>query len=116
MCGIAGFAGNFDGGVLARMGAAIAHRGPDASGDAVYAGYGTTAGLANRRLAIQDLSPAGRQPMTLQCPVCASAGGGGEAGFGPAHERLWLTFNGEIYNFPELRRELEQAGHCFFSR
>jgi asparagine synthase (glutamine-hydrolysing) len=109
MCGIAGFAGNFDGGVLARMGAAIVHRGPDASGDAVYASYGATVGLANRRLAIQDLSPAGRQPMTLQCPACAPP----EA---PVNERLWLTFNGEIYNFPELRRELEQAGHRFFSR
>src|SRR5688572_9278087 len=109
MCGIAGFAGNFYGGVLARMSAAIAHRGPDASGDAVYAGYGATAGLANRRLAIQDLSPAGRQPMTLQCPACAPPDA-------PVNERLWLTFNGEIYNFPELRRELEQAGHRFFSR
>ena len=110
MCGIAGFAGDFDGGLLARMGAAIAHRGPDACGDAVYAGYGTRVGLANRRLAIQDLSPAGRQPMTLQCPVCAPVSGA------PVHERLWLTFNGEIYNFPELRRELERAGHRFFSR
>jgi asparagine synthase (glutamine-hydrolysing) len=109
MCGIAGFAGNFDGGVLARMGAAIAHRGPDASGDAVYASDGATVGLANRRLAIQDLSPAGRQPMTLQCPACAPPDA-------PVNERLWLTFNGEIYNFPELRREFEQAGHRFFSR
>ena len=103
MCGIAGFAGDFDASVLARMGAAIAHRGPDAAGNAVYAGYGSPVGLANRRLAIQDLSPAGRQPMTLQCPTCRSDG-------------LWLTFNGEIYNFPELRRELEQSGHRFFSR
>lgn len=109
MCGIAGFAGDFDAGLLPRMGGAIAHRGPDAHGDAVYSGYGTTVGLANRRLAIQDLSPAGRQPMTLQCPLC----GPHEAA---AHERLWLTFNGEIFNFPELRRELEHAGHRFFSR
>jgi asparagine synthase (glutamine-hydrolysing) len=103
MCGIAGFAGDFDGGVLARMGGAIAHRGPDASGDAVYGAHGATVGLANRRLAIQDLSPAGRQPMTLDCPECNGEG-------------LWLTFNGEIYNFPELRRGLEHAGHRFFSR
>lgn len=70
MCGIAGFAGNFDGGLLPRMGGAISHRGPDAHGHAVYAGHGTTLGLANRRLAIQDLRPAGRQSMTVQCPVC----------------------------------------------
>jgi asparagine synthase (glutamine-hydrolysing) len=114
MCGIAGFAGDFDGGVLARMGEAIAHRGPDASGDAVFTTDGTTVGFANRRLAIQDLSAAGRQPMTLDCPACAPASAGA---FGaPAGEHLWLTFNGEIYNFPELRRELEQAGHRFFSR
>ena len=113
MCGIAGFAGDFDGSVLTRMGGAIAHRGPDAAGDAIYTRDGTAVGLANRRLAIQDLSPAGRQPMTLRCAVCpASAEGFGEA----SSEKLWLTFNGEIYNFPELRRELEQAGHHFFSR
>src|SRR5688572_2066592 len=107
MCGIAGFAGDFDGGMLARMGTAIAHRGPDACGDAVYAGHGTPVGLANRRLAIQDLSPAGRQPMTLQCPACGSGDARDSAeGFGEAgDQRLWLTFNGEIYNFPELRRE-----------
>ena len=103
MCGIAGFAGHFDADVLARMTAAIAHRGPDASGEITEARYGTPAALANRRLAIQDLSPAGHQPMTLQCPMCSS-------------NHLWLTFNGEIYNFPELRRELESAGHRFFSR
>ena len=114
MCGIAGFSGDFDSSVLTRMGRAIAHRGPDATGDAIYMHAGTAVGLANRRLAIQDLSPAGRQPMTLRCGMCspASAEGVGEAGSG----KLWLTFNGEIYNFPELRRELEQAGHHFFSR
>ena len=82
MCGIAGFAGDFDGSVLTRMGAAIAHRGPDAAGDAIYTRDGTAVGLANRRLAIQDLSPAGRQPMTLRCSLCgpASAAGFGGAG------------------------------------
>ena len=103
MCGIAGFSGDFDSSVLTRMGRAIAHRGPDAAGGAIYMQAGTAVGLGNRRLAIQDLSPAGRQPMTLRCGTCSS-------------RELWLTFNGEIYNFPELRRELEQAGHHFFSR
>ncbi len=113
MCGIAGFAGDFDSSVLTRRGAAIAHRGPDAAGNAVYSGYGTPVGLANRRLAIQDLSPAGKQPMTLQCPICApDVAQGADA----ASHQLWLTFNGEIYNFPDLRRELELAGHRFFSR
>jgi asparagine synthase (glutamine-hydrolysing) len=117
MCGIAGFAGDFDASVLTRMGEAIAHRGPDAAANAVYPGYGGLAGLANRRLAIQDLSPAGGQPMTLQCPACAPASAPGVGGgYGEASQQLWLTVNGEIYNFPELRRDLEQAGHRFFSR
>jgi asparagine synthase (glutamine-hydrolysing) len=55
-------------------------------------------GLANRRLAILDLSPAGHQPMS-------SPDGA-----------LWLAFNGEIYNFPRLRRELEGKGHRFATR
>lgn len=109
MCGIAGFAGNFDADVLVRMGEVIAHRGPDAAGEAVYTAHGTRVGLANRRLAILDLSAAGRQPMTLRCPACEPL----EAA---DHEKLWLTVNGEIYNSPELRRELEQSGHRFFSR
>jgi asparagine synthase (glutamine-hydrolysing) len=113
MCGIAGFAGDFDGSVLTRMGLAIAHRGPDAAGNAIYTGYGSPVGLANRRLAIQDLSPAGKQPMTLRCPACAATAAEDVAAAG---DQLWLTFNGEIYNFPDLRRELEQAGHHFFSR
>jgi asparagine synthase (glutamine-hydrolysing) len=113
MCGIAGFAGAFDASVLGAMSAAIAHRGPDAHGAAVYTCNGSRAGLANRRLAIQDLSPAGRQPMRLKCPACP----GGMPDGAAAHDHgLWLTFNGEIYNFPELRRELETAGHQFFSR
>jgi asparagine synthase (glutamine-hydrolysing) len=114
MCGIAGFSGDFDSSVLTRMGAAIAHRGPDAAGDAIYAGHRVTVGLANRRLAIQDLSPAGGQPMSLRCPICAPAAAQGRGAAGA--EELWLTFNGEIYNFPELRLELERAGHSFFSR
>jgi asparagine synthase (glutamine-hydrolysing) len=54
--------------------------------------------LGHRRLSIVDLSPLGRNPM--------SWGNG----------RFWITFNGEIYNFLELRQELEAAGHRFRSR
>ena len=71
----------------------LAHRGPDA-GDVWVQGH---AGLAHRRLAIIDLSAAGTQPMST------------------ADGALWLTFNGEIYNFAELREDLESRGHRFRS-
>jgi asparagine synthase (glutamine-hydrolysing) len=72
---------------------AMAHRGPDGSGVVVFPGQ-RPAGLGHRRLAIIDPSPAGAQPMEL----------GG---------RWWITYNGELYNFRELRRELESLGHVF---
>lgn len=72
----------------------IAHRGPD--GDGVWTNG--SVGLGHRRLAIIDLSPAGRQPMTT------------------ADGDLVITFNGEIYNFRELRRDLETRGYRFRSR
>ncbi|MCC7381508.1 MAG: asparagine synthase (glutamine-hydrolyzing) [Deltaproteobacteria bacterium] len=97
MCGVAGIL-RFDGvspdpGQLARMNAALAHRGPDGEGIQVVGPIG----LAHRRLSIIDLSEAGRQPM-------------------PSVDRkYWLTYNGEIYNYLELRRELESRGHSFHS-
>jgi len=98
MCGIAGIF-NLDGEPVApvllnKMGETLAHRGPD--GEGVYVDRGV--GLAHRRLAIIDLSPAGHQPM--QTP----------------DGRFVLTYNGEIYNFQELRLELESLGHRFRSR
>src|SRR5690606_24333971 len=72
----------------------IAHRGPD--GEDVWAEG--SVGFGHRRLAIIDLSEGGRQPM--------SAAGGA----------VWITFNGEIYNYRELRRELEARGHTFHSQ
>jgi asparagine synthase (glutamine-hydrolysing) len=97
MCGIAGvveFAGRPAGSdVLKRMTDAIAHRGPD--GEAWH-----TAGaiaLGNRRLSIIDLSANGRQPMA------------NESG------DVVVTYNGEIYNFRELRAELQARGHVFKS-
>ncbi|MBJ6751677.1 asparagine synthase (glutamine-hydrolyzing) [Geomonas anaerohicana] len=98
MCGIAGIA-TLDGSpvsavILNRMTDAIAHRGPDGEGHYVSGAVG----LGHRRLAIIDLSPAGQQPML-------SPDG-----------RFALVYNGEIYNFRELRCELERLGHRFHSR
>jgi asparagine synthase (glutamine-hydrolysing) len=94
MCGIAGLLdlGNhpIDPAVLQRMCDRIAHRGPDAAGYHVRG----PVGLGHRRLSIIDLST-GTQPM------------GNENG------TVWVTFNGEIYNFNDLRRPLEACGHRF---
>jgi asparagine synthase (glutamine-hydrolysing) len=105
MCGIVGFQGSFHGELLQRMTDAVAHRGPDGEGGVMLQIEGQApTGLGHRRLAIIDLSSAGRQPMT----VAADAGGGMRAG-------LTLVFNGEIYNYRELRAELVAAGHRFSS-
>ena len=98
MCGIAGIL-NLDGApasaaLVKAMSDALAHRGPDGEGHFVEGAVG----LGHRRLAIIDLSPAGRQPM--------------ETGDG----RFVISYNGEIYNFQELRKELEGKGHRFRSR
>ncbi|MGC2820322.1 MAG: asparagine synthase (glutamine-hydrolyzing) [Candidatus Sulfotelmatobacter sp.] len=98
MCGIAGLANCGDREVLARMTHVLAHRGPDDSGlwERRFQD-GTYVGLGSRRLAILDLSAGGHMPMCN-------------------HERtIWITYNGEIYNFKELRRELQSKGHCFTS-
>ena len=95
MCGLAGFlvpsghpVNQAADAVLARMGETIRHRGPDDGG--VWTLPARGAGLVHRRLAIVDLSPGGHQPMT-------SAAG-----------RHVIAFNGEIYNHPALRAELER--------
>lgn len=98
MCGIAGIV-NFEGepvspAVLQVMTDAIAHRGPDGEGFYMDGGVG----LGHRRLAILDLSPAGRQPMMTQ------------------DGRLVISYNGEIYNFQVLRQELEALGYIFHSK
>jgi asparagine synthase (glutamine-hydrolysing) len=94
VCGIAGLAGgNWTETQLAAMVASLDHRGPDGHG--TYADPRRRCGLGHNRLSIIDLSAAGTQPM-------ADAGG-----------RRWLSFNGEIYNFVELRAEL--AGYPFHS-
>jgi asparagine synthase (glutamine-hydrolysing) len=95
MCGFAGFAGSGQGGpadeaLLSSMGRAIAHRGPDGHGQQVMPG----AGFAHVRLSIVGLSD-GQQPMT------------------EASGRFTIVFNGEIFNYVELRRDLEQRGVAF---
>jgi asparagine synthase (glutamine-hydrolysing) len=92
MCGVAGYFGYVaDGaGLLSAMAGAIAHRGPDGDGIATF----PQAGLAHRRLAIVDLGN-GQQPMSSE------------------NGRFAISFNGEIFNHVELRRDLEAQGHRF---
>jgi asparagine synthase (glutamine-hydrolysing) len=107
MCGISGFQGQFGSELLEAMNDAVAHRGPDGSGLALFDEHGEAhTGLAHRRLSIIDLTYEGRQPMTVECSRCGSH----------ALNDLALTFNGEIYNFRELRRSLEDRGHRFHSQ
>ena len=75
----------------------MVHRGPDASGETYDSINSMTVGLGHRRLAIIDLSPLGTQPMST------------------VDEQHRLVFNGEIYNFIELRSELESLGDRFVS-
>ena len=95
MCAIAGFSGAFEPALLQRMNTCMRHRGPDDEGATLA--DGGKIGLCHRRLSIIDLSPQGAQPMQI-------VGG-----------NLWITFNGEIYNYKELRHELEASGHRFCS-
>jgi asparagine synthase (glutamine-hydrolysing) len=102
MCGIAGIIGQLDGpnrAALQRMSDAMLHRGPDAGGSWISApdarGWGAL--LAHRRLSILDLSPAGAQPMVD--PVTGHV----------------IVFNGEIYNFADLRQRLVAEGQEFHS-
>ena len=102
MCGIAGIIGRLDESnraALRRMNDAMVHRGPDAGGTwaSTPDARGWGALLAHRRLAILDLSPAGAQPMTD--PVTGHV----------------VVFNGEIYNFADLRRRLVAEGQAFNS-
>jgi asparagine synthase (glutamine-hydrolysing) len=93
MCGISGYAGGFDLELLKRMQAALRHRGPDDSG--LWQSNDRRVGLAHNRLAIIDLSPTGHQPM------CDPSNG------------VVVVYNGEIYNYRELRRDLEARDHRF---
>jgi asparagine synthase (glutamine-hydrolysing) len=98
MCGIGGIL-SLDGrpaseADLRAMAVALAHRGPDDEGFHLDGSLG----LANRRLAILDPSPAGHQPMSNE------------------DGSIWITYNGQLYDFEHLRRSLEGRGHRFRSR
>lgn len=93
MCGIFGYIGKIERSLAERCLNTMTHRGPDGWG--IWANEGLL--LGHRRLSILDVSENGKQPM--------SYGNG----------RYWITFNGEVYNFLEIRAELEAKGHTFVS-
>ena len=93
MCGIAGYVGTHQPDLLKPMCDAMAHRGPDDSGE--WFDAESEVGLGHRRLSIIDLSPAGHQPMRNRDGT------------------IWITYNGEIYNFQEHRERLQAKGYVF---
>ncbi len=100
MCGIVGVVNlstdePVSSGLLLSMADTMEHRGPDDRG--VWVPEHGQVGLAHRRLSIVDTSAAGHQPMSTP------------------DGRVWVTFNGEIYNYPELKRDLESRGYVFRS-
>ncbi len=92
MCGITGYVGFDDEQLLRAMGASLTHRGPDDGG--FYLGPGI--GLAHRRLSVIDLK-SGHQPMSNE------------------DQTVWIVFNGEIYNYQDIRTKLIDRGHRFAS-
>ena len=93
MCGICGIYGVEDKALISRMLSVLKHRGPDDEG--IYTDANIS--LGHTRLSIIDLTERGRQPMSNE------------------DGSIWLSVNGEIYNFMELRAELEKKGHRFYS-
>jgi len=96
LCGIVGFqdyTGVTNNQILTKMRDTLSHRGPDDSGN--YIDQINHVGLGNRRLAVVELSPLGHQPMSNK------------------DKSIWVTFNGEIYNYMELKQELVKLGHSF---
>ena len=96
MCGITGFIdfkkeSNVE--VLSAMTDSLYHRGPDGSGIERIETEKATVGLGHRRLSIIDLSSFGKQPMKF--------------------ENFWICFNGEVYNYGEIKKELIELGHSF---
>ncbi len=99
MCGICGFVGRADGPLIESMTEVLAHRGPDGEGVKLFGSERgrVPAALGHRRLSILDTSARGAQPMAY------------------ADERYWITYNGELYNFRQLRAGLEADGLRFAS-
>jgi len=98
MCGIAGFIDfnkKLNDASLKRMTDVLHHRGPDDSGYSFYNEQHATVGMGHRRLSIMDLSSHGHQPMLFK--------------------NLEIIFNGEVYNFKEIRKELESLKFTFES-
>jgi asparagine synthase (glutamine-hydrolysing) len=98
MCGISGFidfSKTSSQSILEKMNRTLAHRGPDGEGYAMFTTNNAIVGLGHRRLSIIDLSPAGSQPK--------------------AYKHFHITFNGEIYNYEEIKKELAAKGHQFNS-
>jgi len=92
MCGICGFNWN-DEKLIKKMVQKIHHRGPDANGTKTFPAFS----LGNARLSIIDLSVKGNQPMSSR------------------GDKLWIVYNGEVYNFPDIKKELLARGHRFKS-
>ena len=96
MCGISGFI-DFNNqstqNILQVMTDAMAHRGPDGGGYEFFQNQTCQVGLGHRRLSIIDLTDTGKQPMQFQ--------------------HWWMTFNGEVYNYQEIKKELDSLGHQF---
>ena len=96
MCGISGFidyTNQSNSEVLVKMTDTLYHRGPDGSGYEFFQTNNYQLGFGHRRLSIIDLSEAGKQPMNFK--------------------HLWITFNGEVYNYKEIKNELIVLNHQF---
>ena len=100
MCGIYGYVssrGGIQPEILRRMGDTLRHRGPDDEGECIQHSEELAVALGHKRLSIIDLTSAAKQPISDE------------------DGKIWLTYNGEIYNFRELRSELAAKGHTFKS-
>ena len=96
MCGITGFIdwnNKSSELILESMNKTLNHRGPDSGDVQFFQSEKSQIGLAHKRLAIIDITETGKQPMQF--------------------EQLWITYNGEIYNFSEIKEELKKLGHQF---